>query len=130
LIAKLKSHNFYQLISSTLIFVIVLSNSFELLGDKANQQTFKVEITNSKVNGGLKTLKTVQDDTIDIFWKSDKALSLHLHGYDIPINLIPGQPKKTTFKASITGRFPISIHKHQKDYGSHHNILYLEVYPR
>ena len=130
LIVKLKLPHFYQLVSSTLIFLLILSSPFKLLGAQNNYQTFEVKITNNKVTGELKTLKTSQDQTIDILWNSDKTVTLHIHGYDILINLDSGQPKRTTLRASITGRFPISIHKHKKSDRNHRNILYLEVHPR
>jgi len=73
------------------------------------------------------TLKVQQGDEIELKWSSDKAMELHLHGYDIEVKLAPQKPAAMKFKASIPGRFPIE--QHGQGPGHHKPVLYLEVRP-
>ena len=54
-------------------------------------------------------------------------MTLHLHGYDIQAKPGPGKPATMSFKASITGRFPIE--PHGETHGRNRVIAYLEVLP-
>ena len=74
----------------------------------------------------MRTIKVNQGDKIELNWKVDQLTELHLHGYDIKLNISPGQPEKMIFEAQIAGRFPVGIHGS----GSHGKIIYLEIYPR
>jgi len=53
-------------------------------------------------------------------------MSLHLHGYDIEVNVAPQSPVVMSFRASLAGRFAVSEHRQA---GREQAILYLEVYP-
>jgi hypothetical protein len=77
-------------------------------------------------------IKVVQGDAVELVWTTDKAASLHLHGYDIELEIPPNTPAVMVFTAYATGRFPITnhqLHKHQR-YADHKTLIYLEVYPK
>lgn len=66
-------------------------------------------------------------ERVELRWKSDRPIALHLHGYDIERNAAPQAPAVMAFEAKIAGRFPVSEHTHGP--GHDRAILYLEVHP-
>ena len=68
-----------------------------------------------------------QGDRVELRWKSDRPIALHLHGYDIERKAAPQAPAVMVFEAKIAGRFPVSEHTHGP--GHHRAILHLEVLP-
>ena len=76
------------------------------------------------------TIKIKQGDAVELRWTSDQPLRLHLHGYDVMIDVKPGAPTVTALKARTPGRFSVEKLQQQKS-GHHHGgkVLYFEVYP-
>jgi hypothetical protein len=75
-----------------------------------------------------RVIRVSQGDAVTLRFTSDRALTLHLHGYDIEQRLTPGTPATMSFAARATGRFAIEVHAGQ---GGHEATLgYLEVHPR
>ena len=85
-----------------------------------------VVIEDGKVPDGQGAIKMVQGDNVTLHFSSDETHHLHIHGYDIEVEVSPGSHTMVDFNATATGRFPVEIH------GSthHHALLYLEVYPK
>jgi hypothetical protein len=76
------------------------------------------------------TVRVKQGDQIELRWTSDQPLRLHLHGYDIQIDVKPGEPAVTALKARTAGRFSVEKLQQQKSGHQHGGkVLYLEVYP-
>lgn len=67
-------------------------------------------------------------DDVTLRWTSDRALTLHLHGYDIENRVVPEAPATMRFRARAAGRFPIERHDEQP--GREGTVAYLEVHPR
>lgn len=88
---------------------------------------FDIAIENGRVAGGLRILRLVRGDQVEILWTSDRVITLHLHGYDIEITAAPGAPRRMTFSAHATGRFPVEIHGGT---GRHRTLIHVEVHPR
>ena len=91
------------------------------------QQAVTIELTiaaGARV-GGQAVARVTQGDTVTFKVTSDMAGELHLHGYDISIQVAAGETLSPPFEAHATGRFPLEIHE-----GGHGTLLYLEVYPR
>jgi hypothetical protein len=63
-----------------------------------------------------------QQVVIDVV--ADKADELHLHGYDLKVDLVPHVPAQLRFVADKTGRFDYELHR------SHAEIGAIEVQPR
>ena len=76
---------------------------------------------------GEETLRVKRGERVELRWKSDRPIALHLHGYDIERSAAPQAPAVMAFEAKIAGRFPVSEHTHGA--GHHRAILYLEVLP-
>ena len=70
-------------------------------------------VTLSATVGGAKMtpahLSARGGDTITLTIAADRAEEIHLHGYDLAFNPVPGKPDTKTFKADRTGMFPIEI---------------------
>jgi FtsP/CotA-like multicopper oxidase with cupredoxin domain len=73
---------------------------------------------------GPATLQVTQGDTVAIRIVSDAAEQLHLHGYDLALDLEPGRPASLLFVADRTGRFEYELEHAQREIGV------LEVRPR
>ena len=58
------------------------------------------------------------------------ARQFGLHGYDLVLTLVAGEPAVLTFTAAVAGRFPMTSHGFAGggDH-SHRPLLYIEVYP-
>lgn len=91
-------------------------------------RSFALDIRNGKVPAAQRTIRVTEGDRVELRWTTDEAVELHLHGYDIRLDLKPGAPRTMTFEAHAAGRFPVGIHG-SGGHG-HGALLYLEVHPR
>ncbi len=81
------------------------------------------------------TLAVKQGDTLLVEFTSDEAASLHLHGYDVLVQVKPGAASPMRVVASAPGRYPVTAHgfgaaagkhgKHQREVA----LMYIEVHP-
>jgi hypothetical protein len=107
------------------VTVLVLDRVFA-----AEPRGFDVALEGGKLSAGPKVIRVSEGETVEIRWTTDAPAEVHLHGYDIEIQVAPGAAATMTFKAFATGRFPITLHGsggHGHAYGT---LLYLEVLPR
>ena len=93
----------------------------------AAEQVFDVALAEGRVPSERRTIQVTKDDAVTLRWTSDRAISLHLHGYDIETTVPAGGSATMRFSAHIAGRFPVSEHRHGG--GRERAILYLEVRP-
>ena len=91
-------------------------------------QSFALDIHDGHVSADKKTIRVTEGDRVELKWTADEAVALHLHGYDLRLDLKGGTPGTMTFKAHTAGRFPVGIHG-ATGHG-HGALLYLEVHPR
>ena len=94
----------------------------------AGQQFFELSIRDGKLLGDQRVIRVAQGDVVTLRWRTDKALTIHLHGYDIEMPLSPAAPAAMQFTARASGRFPIEIHAHGQ--GGHKVLVHVEVHPR
>jgi len=93
----------------------------------AAERAFDLTIVHGRLTGGQDTIRVQQGDTVVLRWHSDRAIVLHLHGYEIETRVAPGAVAETRFTARATGRFPIHLHAGQARPEA--VLAYLEVYP-
>ncbi len=74
-----------------------------------------------------RTLVVTQHSELELRWRSDRPIDLHLHGYGLQVRVTPQQPATLAFKARLAGRFPVS--EHGADGRDHRVVGYLEVHP-
>ena len=85
-----------------------------------------LQIRNSEVDLDNKTIRVTQGSVVELHWSSDQTHALHLHGYDVKINVTPDSTTITHLEAKATGRFPVEIHGSN----NHNTLIYIEVYPK
>ncbi|HEY7457381.1 MAG TPA: hypothetical protein VH765_01375 [Xanthobacteraceae bacterium] len=116
-------------LAGTLLFSTAL---FAVIEAKAEELTFDLRLTRGQVPANMRLIRVRQGDVIKLRWSSDRAISLHLHGYDIERTVEPGGAAEMTFTARATGRFPVE--EHQPRAGGAHThgapIVQVEVLPR
>lgn len=72
----------------------------------------------------LPALRVQAGETVEIVVTSVQDDELHLHGYDLAVDLRAGEPGTLRFVAEHAGRFEIELHR------GHAEIAALEVAPR
>jgi hypothetical protein len=87
------------------------------------RRVFELEIVKRSV-------KVRQGDDVVLRWKTDEAVTLHLHGYNLTAGVTAGGTAAMSFKARATGRFTVETHSIGKDTKLARTLLYVEVHPR
>ncbi|MEK6710860.1 MAG: c-type cytochrome [Nitrospinota bacterium] len=95
----------------------------------------ELRVRGGKLAAGPKVLRVKQGDTVRLRFAVDKAMELHLHGYNIERKAKPDAPAEMVFRARAAGRFPVEGHAEGAQGGGHGHggegvLLYLEVHPR
>jgi hypothetical protein len=109
-----------------------------LLAAASTVHEFDIRIVERRVEGGASTLRVNRGETVVLRWRTDEAVSLHVHGYDLRASLSPAAPTSMRFEANVAGRFPITAHEFgdaadQDARPKKHRevtLLYLEVLPQ
>lgn len=91
-------------------------------------RSFALDLRLGKIPAAQRILRVTEGDRVELRWTGDEAVELHLHGYDIRLNLKPDSPASMAFEAHTAGRFPVGVHG-SGGHG-HGNVIYLEVHPR
>ncbi|WP_139150810.1 hypothetical protein [Halofilum ochraceum] len=87
--------------------------------------SFEVVLQDGGSREENRTLSAKAGDTVAIRFRSDQAVTLHLHGYDRELRVPAGGAATMRFDAAIPGRFPIELHGGH----GHGTIVYLEILP-
>lgn len=89
---------------------------------------FDLRIEKGRVVGDRNVVRITEGQRVELRWRSDAPVELHLHGYDLTVAVSPEAPAFMRFEANATGRFPVT--RHAEDGHGHATLIYLEVYPR
>jgi plastocyanin len=81
-------------------------------------------VAKGRVVSGPSVVKVTQGDRVRLGVTVDAADELHLHGYNLHLNLKPGQRAQLDFVAGKSGRFTYELHHADLELGA------IEVYPR
>ena len=65
------------------------------------------------------TIKVKQHDMVTLKVEAEEPGELHLHGYDIQMDVAPGEVADLFFEADATGRFKITFHRLEAGEGDH-----------
>jgi len=116
---------------STLALLLILTGSAVAA---AAELTFDIRIEHGSVADTMRLMRVQQGDGVMLRWTSDRALVVHLHGYDIEKHIAAGGVTEMKFTAYATGRFPIEIHGQGAGAGDAARdgapLAIIEVYPR
>lgn len=81
----------------------------------------EIEIAGGNVVGGVRREKVEQGSKVTLRITSDVADELHVHTYDVTVDLVPGTPAELAFEATIPGIHEIELEQRHK------KVLELEV---
>jgi|SRR6266478_905271 len=98
----------------------------------AAEVTYALTVANGRVPDNMRLIRVKQNDVVKLEWRTDKPLTVHLHGYDIEQELKPGTVTEMTFTARATGRFTVEPHIGRTPSGGHAHgdvLVTIEVYP-
>lgn len=97
---------------------------------QAAEKVIEVRIEKRRVIEPQNTVRVVQGETVTLRWRTDEKLTLHLHGYDLELDVESGSVAEMRFVAAVSGRFPITSHGFGGAAGpGHAALLYIEIYP-
>jgi hypothetical protein len=94
---------------------------------------FDLAIERGRVPASMRLIRVKQGDTVRLRWTTDRPITLHLHGYDIEMKVVPGAVAVMSFRADVAGRFPVEEHRPRAGGGHSHGeaaLVRIEVRPR
>ena len=100
--------------------------------DSSEIVKFDLVLQGYELSGAENVVRVHQGDRVEIRWSTDAPATVHLHGYDIELQLSLGGAGLMAFEANATGRFPIELHGGHEQGDAHHGgaLMHLEVHPR
>ena len=114
-------------------FVLVLSLLGTVISDAGGAEvTYVLAVANGRVPENMRLIRVKQNDVVKLQWRTDKPMSVHLHGYDIEREIKPGAVTDMTFTARATGRFTIEHHVGKTQASGHahgETLVTIEVRP-
>ena len=69
-----------------------------------------IRVVNGVPQGGIQRPTVRQGDEVVLVVRTDSGEAVHLHGYNIEKDVVPGKPVRLPFTASIAGRFEVELH--------------------
>jgi len=96
---------------------------------------FSFAIKQRKLDAADNAVRVVKGERVELVFTGDEPAELHLHGYDIKLDLKANEPGNIEFTANIAGRFPLEVHRFGTGTttGRSHTtgpLLYVEVLPQ
>lgn len=94
------------------------------------RRVIEARIQGRAVVAPLGSIKVTEGEVVALRWTSDESVELHVHGYDLKLQLEAGEPATLEVEAFATGRFPVMSHGWGAGGHGHEALIYLEVHPR
>jgi hypothetical protein len=76
----------------------------------AQAKVITVRVVGGQPQGGIQRPTIEQGDKVVLVVRTDSGEAVHLHGYNIEKEVVPGKPVRVPFTASIAGRFEVELH--------------------
>ena len=127
-----RSIDFYRTRAAGASLVLAAALSL-VIANAAGQETpaehvFELRLAEDRLADGPSVVRVLQGDLVILRWTTDRAVELHLHGYDVSVRATPAAPAEMRLEAHATGRFAVAAHDEARDV--ERTILHLEVHPR
>lgn len=90
-------------------------------------KSFELSIKNNHLSSGPALIEVHQGEHLALNFYSDADHELHLHGYDLTLDLVAGETRQLNFIAIHSGRFGYELHGHG---GGHSDLGAIAVMPR
>ena len=122
-----------QVLGPLVVVFITIASLATFAVAQSPEVVFDIKIEKGRVPPSMRLIRVKQGDAVKLRWTSDKAIVLHLHGYDIETKVEPGAVAEMAFAARATGRFPVEEHKPDAKGGHSHGeapLVRIEVRPR
>lgn len=68
-------------------------------------------------DGAVREFAVREADTLTLRVTADRQVTLHIHGYDVKRELLPGETAVLSFTATLSGRFEIEDELSEKQLG-------------
>lgn len=68
-------------------------------------------------DGAVREFTVREGDTLTLRISTDRAIAVHIHGYDLKRELVPGETAVLSFAATLSGRFEIEDELTEKELG-------------
>lgn len=69
-----------------------------------------IRVVGGVPRGGIQRPTIEQGEKVVLVIRTDSGEGVHLHGYDIEKDVVPGKPVRLPFTATIPGRFELELH--------------------
>jgi heme/copper-type cytochrome/quinol oxidase subunit 2 len=76
----------------------------------ASGQRIEVQVAGGQVTGDTGRVPVTAGEEVTLAVTSDVPDELHVHGYDLTAELVPGTPAELTFAATVPGVFEVELH--------------------
>jgi hypothetical protein len=76
--------------------------------DEYQERAYDVAIEDGAMSPA--EISVEEGDQVTLRLTSDRPMEVHLHGYDLEEEVLPGEETDLSFEAEITGRFEIEDH--------------------
>jgi ABC-type glycerol-3-phosphate transport system substrate-binding protein len=76
----------------------------------AEAQVITIRVVDGQPQGGIQRPTIDQGDKVVLVVRTDSGEAVHLHGYNIEKEIVPGKPLRLPFTANIAGRFELELH--------------------
>ena len=73
-------------------------------------RTITVVVKGGRPQGGIQRPTLDKGEKVVLVVKTDAGEAVHLHGYNIEKDVVPGQAVRMPFTANIAGRFEVELH--------------------
>ena len=69
-----------------------------------------IHVVGGQPQGGIQRPTIDQGDKVVLVVRTDSGEAVHLHGYNIEQEIVPGKPLRLPFTANLAGRFELELH--------------------
>ena len=103
------------------IFILIASVLACSKGDMPQDLEISLDIQNRTLDIDPSVVKVEEGDSVTLLINTDEPGSIHLHGYDIEVNIDTGNIANIAFDANATGAFALTFHPGGGLHGGEHN---------
>ncbi|MBA2331867.1 MAG: hypothetical protein H0V94_03650 [Actinobacteria bacterium] len=90
---------------------------------KPRPKTMRILVEDGQPVGGIERATVDQGAGVVLVVVADVSDRVHVHGYDLFVDVVPGSPARLAFEATVAGRFEVEFE------GRHVHLADLEVRP-
>ena len=76
----------------------------------AQAKVITIDVVKGVPQGGIQRPTIDKGDKVVLVVRTDSGEAVHLHGYNIEKEVVPGQAVRLPFTANIAGRFEVELH--------------------